>query len=530
IEEPAEHDSSNLAIYYDEGAAVRGAILGSLESEARGYTEEALDPRDAWLALEKKYLTTEAETDTKLISIDIYIGQRLADLRLEGGDVIEHIAEFCRMRCHLNGTRFALDGQASVSMLYRSLPPSLRQSVLTPERTEMKDFNALCARLSDLSQSPEPQVDTYPVSVEDHTNWGVPEDVMAFGLTGGKNPLLEERAAVTRRDCLLKGHRAGTPECPQYEWRKELWGTERNEASSERISHANAYAGGGSSAERPMPVNTKRLGYEFSEPVKVVLDFDELGLKPNLKQNIPRGSSVPSFLSPMVATYLAQAPPNNGKTTVLVTSILQRIDTELPHVQVLVFTSKGEAFQNTVSSLGSNLSIRCASKIFDGDNPSSVTGINNHHIFVGTPDYLLGLIRRDMLNMSKLTEEGMEEPIFEACRHVPPLAQVVVSSTVYPLSVARAVTSLLASPLQIWVNRNEGRSIGTHFYVKVSATQKLNLSPSSYYDSRYNATFSSVALVITDTALPTTGLANIGTPLINYDVPGNVEDYIKRLN
>ncbi|KAG8752541.1 RNA helicase [Ceratobasidium sp. 423] len=516
IEEPAEHDSSNLTTYFDEAAAVRGAILGSLESEARRYIEEAFDPRDAWLALEKKYLTAEEETDTRLVSIE----QRLAGLRLEeGGDMIEHIAEFCRMRCLLNGTRFALDDQASISMLYRSLPPNLRQSVLTPEGIEMKEFNALCARLSHLSQNPEPEIpidDTPSAPVEDHTNWGVPEDIRTFGLTGDKNPLLEERAAVTCRDCLLKDHKAGTPECPQYEWRKELWGTEPNEASAEsgdsdgsgdfildfirkHTSHANACLGNGSLAERPMLINTKRLSYEFSEPVKVILDFDELGLKPSLKQKIPHGK--PSAIQqcailPIIhgRNVLAQASHNNGKTTALVISILQVIDTNLPHVQALVFTSTSEAttaFQKTVNDLGSSLSVQCSSGIFSGANTSSIDGISNHHISVGTPDYLLGLIRRNVINMrkvrimilddiDKLIEAGMEDQILEVYRHVPPLAQVVASSTVYSASIAKAVPRLLADPLYILVNRNEGILIGTHFYVKLPAAQKPNALSASF--------------------------------------------------
>ncbi|CAE6533364.1 unnamed protein product [Rhizoctonia solani] len=603
IEEPTEHDSSNLATYFDEAAAVRGAILGSLEYEARRYIEEALDPQDAWLALEKKYLTAEAETDTKLVSIE----RQLADLRLEeGGDTIEHIAEFCRMRCHLNGTRFALDDQASISMLYRSLPTSYRQSVLTPERTAMKDFSALCARLSDISQHPKPQADTASGPVEDYTNWGVPEDIKAFGLTGDKNPLLEGRAAVTCRDCLLKDHKAGTPECPQYEWRKELWGTETNGGLLYTCD-----SGNDSSPDQPILVNTKRLSYEFSEPVKVVLDFNELGLKANLKQKIPHRN--PSAIQQCVIlpiihgrNVLAQAPPNNGKTTALVLSILQIIDTTLPHIQALVFTSTGEAtatFQKTVNSLGSSLSIRCPSNILAGGDPSSVSGINNYHLFVGTPDYLLGLIRRNIINMrkvrimvlddiDKLIEAGMEDQILEVYRHVPPLAQVVASSTIYSSSITKAVIRLLADPLRILVNCNEGISIGTHFYVKAPATQKLNvlkasfsilgtkgivvlcrdiskasiaaistygyyhlqesigpndrasvtqdfrstlgsLGSSSYIYHYYNNSryqISKTALVVADAAFSTTELSNIGVPLINYDVPSNVEDYIKRLD
>ncbi|KDN47391.1 hypothetical protein RSAG8_03531, partial [Rhizoctonia solani AG-8 WAC10335] len=608
IEEPSEHDASRLTTYYDEAAAVRNAILGSLESGAQKYIEEAFDPRDSWLALEKKYLTAEADADANLVSIE----QQLANLRLEeGGDMIEHIAEFCRMRSQLSGTHLAIDDQACIIMLYRSLPSSYRQSVLTPEGTEMKDFNALCARLTYLSQNPKPEApidDTPPAPTEDHTEWGVPEDIKAFGLTGSKNPLLEERAAVTCRDCLLKDHKSGTPECPQYEWRKELWGVELSDALPGTTD-----AGRDSFSERPLSINTKRLSYEFSEPVKVVLKFDELTLKPELRKNLsyPQPSAIQQCaILPIIQgrNVLAQAPHNNGKTTALAVSILQAIDTSLSHAQALVFTSTCEAaraFQKTVNALGLNWfrPIQCYACDYTnplaGSNLAPLAGINNHQIFVGTPDYLLRLARRNIINMrklrivvlddiDKLIEVGTEDQILEVYRHLPPLAQVVASSSTYSSSTAKSIAKLLADPLEVFVGRNEGMSIGTHFYVTVSAKQKIDVLYTSFstlyvtgavllcrdipefpgprstgygyyylresmepherrnviqgftsaatslrsrstYSYDTSTPVSKVGLVIPDTALSTAGLSNIGVPLINYDVPNNVEDYVKRL-
>ncbi|KEP46161.1 putative DEAD-box RNA helicase [Rhizoctonia solani 123E] len=601
IEEPSEHDASSLATYYDEATAVRHAILGSLEPAAQRYIEEALDPREAWLALEKKYLTAEAETDSKLASIE----KQLIDLRLEeGGDMVDHIADFCRMRSQLSGTRLAIDDQACISMLYRSLPPTYRQLVLTPEGTEMKEFSTLCARLTYLSQNPEPEVPvdvTLPTPAEDFTAWGVPEDIKAFGLTGDKNPLLEERAAVTCRDCLLRDHKAGMPECPQNEWRKELWGTKTNTAPGTGDS------GEGFHSERP-PVNSKRLSYEFSDPVKVVLDFDELGLKPYLRNHLRCYPTIQQCaILPVIdgRNVLIQAPPNNGKTTVLAVSVLQVIDTAFLHAQALVFMSTVEAvtaFKTILNSLqASNTSAQCFS---EGTGGTTLVGINNHHIFVGTPDYLLGLARRNIINMrklkivvldniDKLIELGTEDQILEVYRHVPPLAQVIASSTVVSLSISSMVTKLLADPLQISVKRNEGITTGTHFYVKVPVQQKpavlyasfsvlgvdgfalicndltqitqinwggtygfyyLQESMQSSQCSRVTQNFisklsgissnkaqngiyynpydsvSKVILVTTDTVLSTMGQSKISAPLINYDVPSNVEDYVKRLD
>ncbi|CEL63912.1 ATP-dependent RNA helicase FAL1 OS=Ustilago maydis (strain 521 / FGSC 9021) GN=FAL1 PE=3 SV=1 [Rhizoctonia solani AG-1 IB] len=610
IQEPSDHDAGNLATYYDEIAAVRNAILGSLEPGAQKYIEDTLDARDAWLALEKKYLTAEAETDAELLATE----KRLADMRLEeDGDMVEHIAEFCRMRCRLNGTRFALDDQACISMLYRSLPSSYRQSALTAEKTEMKDFGALCARLSDLSQNPQPH--TIPDDApEDYTSWGVPKDVKAFELTGSKNPLLAERATVTCRDCLLKDHKAGTPDCPQYEWRKELWGTESNDDSVKARD-----LGNDASAERPAQVNTKRLSYEFSEPVKVVLSFDELGLKSGLMSQLTGNFPKPLAIQQCAVlpimhgrNVFVQAPSKQGKTTTLVMSILQLVDTMLPHAQALVFTSTNQlttAFQGTLNRLGSGLSVRCypcsSSNPLAGSSFASFAGINNHHIFVGTPNDLLEFVRRNIINMrkikvvvlddiDKLIEAGTEQQILEVIRHVPSLAQIVASSTSFSLSISGVVSKLLADPLQVLVNRNEGITVGCHFYIRVPEEKKLNalcaifstiggegfvvlcqdsaklksaanrwgtsyqnyylhgsMKPEEYRNTaqdfasklagiRYKKAnaynyyshdpISRVLLVTATETLPTTELSNIATPLINYDVPKDVEDYIRWLN
>ncbi|CUA67872.1 ATP-dependent RNA helicase FAL1 [Meyerozyma guilliermondii ATCC 6260] [Rhizoctonia solani] len=593
IQQPPEESSIDLATYFDEAGAVRNAILGSLESGAQKYIEEALDPRDAWLSLEKKYLTAEADADAKLASVE----KQLSDLKLEeGGDMVEHIAEFCRMRCQLHGSRFALDDPASVSMLYRSLPSSYRHSVLTPEGTEMKGF--------------EPEVridDTPPAPTEDYTNWGVPEDIRSFGLTGDKNPLLEERAAVTCRDCLLKDHKAGTPECPQYEWRKELWGME-----SKDVSIGTRNLGKASSSEGPLLINAKRLCYEFSEPIKVILSFDELGLKPDLRQKLHRSPFAVQQCAILPITYgrnvFAQAPSGSGKTTALAVSILQLIDATLPCAQALVFISADANFQKVLENLKPS-SVR--SYLCYSSNPitsiGSLSGINEHHIFVGTPENLLALISRKVINLrklkivalddlDKLVEAGMESQILEVYRHVPPLAQVVASSTTYSFSIAKAVTKLLADPLQITVNRDEGLSIGTHFYVTVPVEQKPDalrasfaalgtdgvvvlcrdsskiseypwdetcrccyLENSEWYKDairdftnqqwrireRYSNNYSNygysydlphdpvtnVALVATDPAFSAArvDLLNTGNPIVHYDIPNNIEDYVKRL-
>ncbi|CAE6375338.1 unnamed protein product [Rhizoctonia solani] len=356
-------------------------------------------------------------------------------------------------------------------------------SVLTPEGTEMKEFSALCARLTYLSQNPKPEApvdDASRAPVEDYTNWGVPEDIKAFGLTGNKNPLLKERAAVTCRDCLLKDHSAGTPECPQYQWRNELWGTTAQEVAPSHNSGADL------SVKHIVPAS--RISYGVSEPVKVVLSFDELGLKPQLRKkiNYPQPSAIQQCaILPIIQgrNVHIQAPPNNGKTTALAISILQVIDAGLPCLQALVFVSTTEAvirFQKVTNYLGSGLSTYCSS---DVTTISSLAEVNTKHIFVGTPENILGLVHRNIIKMHKLRavalddmhqliELGVQDQILEVYRHVPPLAQIIALSTGLTSPVPSTVSKILADPLQISVNRNEGMTTRAQFYVMIPADQK----------------------------------------------------------
>ncbi|KEP45982.1 DEAD-box protein, partial [Rhizoctonia solani 123E] len=494
-EEPSEDNTNELIKYMGEASAVRSAILGSLEPGAQRHIEDALAPREAWLQLERQYLSPG--NDDQLVAVE----QQLVDLRLEeDGDVVEHLVNFCRLRQRLHGTRLALDEQTSIELLYRSLPLNYRQLIPTPDRTETKDFSALCTRLRDpdpnkLPDTAAPVADTL-TPTEDFTNWGVPEDIKTFGLTGDKNPLLEERAAVTCRDCLLKNHEAGEQECPQYEWRRELWGTVPNRTSSTT----------GKPAEESMGMSTKRFSYEFSEPVKVVLDFGELGLRHELR-----------------AKLIPLCPKSNSA------SLCYSYDPS--HIRQIDF--------------------------------DTLVGLNHHRIVAGTPDYLLGLINRKVLKMhnlkllvlddvDKLIEAGAEERILEIYRQIPPLAQIVASCTVLTSSIANTTLKFLVDPLQIAVDRDEGISVNAlHFFVPVRDSRRhiYYLNEAVHQSDRTSRTQSfkqiqrwehntsspflmlivgpRCILVTTKVTLPLTELANCRSILVNYDITSDTEEFFE---
>ncbi|CAE6392381.1 unnamed protein product, partial [Rhizoctonia solani] len=488
IEEPSEHDASNLTTYFDEATAVRNAILGSLEYGAQKYIEEALDPKDAWLALEKKYLTAEGEADSQLVSVQ----KQLANLRFEdGGDMAEHIADFCRMRCQLNGSRFALDNQASVSMLYRSLPPNYRQLVLTSEGAEMKEFSALCARLSYISHNPELQAcasGATSAPSEDYTNWGVPEEIRAFGLTGDKNPLLEKRAAITCRDCLLKDHEAGTPDCPQYEWRRELWGDSRR----------NTNQSGSTNEGTDTLEGNKRFIYEFSEPVKVVLQFGELKLKEHLVQSlgrfklrVPQGIQQCAIL-PIIQgrNLIAQAPPETGKTTTIILSIIELTDTSKGEIQALILAPT-EKKATDVYSMVNSFGYRCYTPTTNQstrDNLAQLAKGHNFSTLVGTPDHILQLLRQGILvtsgvqilaldNLDISADNVLNPDILDIYQYLPRSVQTlsISSTTGSPNTIAKTFVPYVNKPLYITISRYDTVFGGiTHAFLIISNDSSNN--------------------------------------------------------
>ncbi|KAJ1309291.1 hypothetical protein OPQ81_004953 [Rhizoctonia solani] len=129
------------------------------------------------------------------------VEQQLVNLGLEDGDVAKHPVNFCHLRWHMYRTCFALDEQFSIKLLYISAPQNYCQLILTPERTELRDFSALYALLrdTDLNKVPDTQIPITDMSppYEDYMCWGVPEGIKSFGLAGDKNLLLEEGDTVT---------------------------------------------------------------------------------------------------------------------------------------------------------------------------------------------------------------------------------------------------------------------------------------------------------------------------------------------
>ncbi|CAE6444326.1 unnamed protein product, partial [Rhizoctonia solani] len=337
-------------------------------------------------------------------------------------------------------------------------------------------FSALCARLTYLSQNPEPEApanDTPPPSAEDYTNWGVPGDIKAFGLTGDKNPLLEERAAVTCRDCLLKDHKAGTPECPQYEWRKELWGDlPKNENQSGMASN-----------------NNTRFIYEFSERTKVSLSFQELKLNESLIQSLnhaklqgPHGVQQCAVLPAINGrNVIAQAPSETGKTTAIIICIAQLIDAFKKGVQALVISpteQKATEIHSMVNLLGYQCYNSSGSQSVRDDLVALAEG-HGYPILVGTPDRILQHLCRGLLDTSKikilalddldtLVDNGFRRQIPDIYHCLPRSIQTIGTCSVLPSNILKESKAYIHNPLYVAIEQFNGLSRKmTHAFVVI---------------------------------------------------------------
>lgn len=350
--------------------------------------------------------------------------------------------------------------------------------------------------------------------------------------------------------------------------------------------------------DRSLDTHIKQVGYEFSESVKVTLDFNEFGLRQPLKQKLLSYGSIPLAIQqcailPMIKgrNVLALAPRNKGKTTSLVVSILQIIDTSHSLIQALVIVpTQQEAthVQQVFKNFGTDPYLYNPLKLVGGGSVDTLSQNSRYQIAVGTSDCLLGLIKRNILktrnlkvlaldDLDKIAEAGADRNMFEVYQHVPPFTQIIASSTSSNSFVTDTVTKMLrlVKPIRIAVTYDEKVSIrASHYFIKVPAGQKsivlqalfqslsvrglfimstnnheikeITWSSTFYYLEKsadgvehgnaiwsfgqiYN-NYSASALVIIDAALPIAGTVNFDMHLVNYDVPTNVQDYVKRLS
>ncbi|KAG0300764.1 translation initiation factor eIF4A [Dissophora globulifera] len=164
-------------------------------------------------------------------------------------------------------------------------------------------------------------------------------------------------------------------------------------------------------------------------------------------------------------------------------SALQRIDTSILQCQALILTSTRELAQQTqkvVLALGDFMRVRCHSCIGGTSVREDMKCLSEGpHVVVGTPDRVFDMINRGALrtdnikmfildDADEVLSQGFKSQTYGVFQLLPRGTQVVLISTTVPVEVVEAAKKLIGSPIRILVEKDELNLEGTkQFYVAV---------------------------------------------------------------
>ncbi|TIA61669.1 P-loop containing nucleoside triphosphate hydrolase protein [Aureobasidium pullulans] len=314
--------------------------------------------------------------------------------------------------------------------------------------------------------------------------------------------------------------------------------------------------------------------------------FDAMNLKTDLLRGIyAYGFERPSAfqqhaIMPAIKgkDVVAQARSGSGTTAALSISVLQKIDPNVKACQVLILAPTRERvhqIQKVIATIGGFTNVECYACIggtrIEDDTKALRDG--RWSVVVGTPGRVHDMIHRralctDNTKMIVLDEadtilsRGFAEQVHEIfgilCQST--TTQVVLFSATMPQDVLEVITKFMRNPVRITIEKYETCLKGIkHFYVTVENEQK-DWKVDSLSDLRKTIT-NRQALTARDFAVSaihrdmdapqrdnsmrqflsgshvlvaTNMLANTidvqQVPLvINYDLPANLEDYIRRV-
>lgn len=189
------------------------------------------------------------------------------------------------------------------------------------------------------------------------------------------------------------------------------------------------------------------LVFESSKGVSPVVTFDQMGLKNELLKGIyAYGFERPSAIQqrairPMISgsDVIAQAQSGTGKTATLSIASLQRIDTQLREIQVMVLSPTRELalqIQTVILALGDYMNVLCHVSIGGIHPGEDIRKLEmGQHIVTGTPGRVLDMVRKHVLRTSNLKmlildeademlSKGFRDQIYEIYRYLPPKIQV----------------------------------------------------------------------------------------------------------
>ncbi|CAD6904188.1 unnamed protein product [Tilletia caries] len=180
---------------------------------------------------------------------------------------------------------------------------------------------------------------------------------------------------------------------------------------------------------------------------------------------------------------IAQAQSGTGKTATFSIAILQRIDPAIKATQALILAPTRELaqqIQKVVIALGDYMNIECHACVGGTRIREDIAKLEQgQHVVVGTPGRVYDMINRrflrtDHLKMFCLDEAdemlstGFREQIYETFQLLPTETQVVLLSAAMPTEVLEVTKKFMREPVRILVKGDELIPEGIkQFYVAV---------------------------------------------------------------
>ncbi|KAH7343169.1 P-loop containing nucleoside triphosphate hydrolase protein [Rhizoctonia solani] len=240
-----------------------------------------------------------------------------------------------------------------------------------------------------------------------------------------------------------------------------------------------------------------KLAYEFSEPVKVALSFDELNLKADLIKALNRyGVRVPYGIQQCAVlpaingrNVIAQAPSKAGKSIAVAISLAQLTDAYERGVQALIISpteQKAIDIESIIGSLGHKCYRSRNNQPVEHDLAQIAAGYNCP-ILLGTPQRVLYLLRRNILRTSELKimalddldtllDNGFNLQISEIYQLLPRSVRTLCTGSNLSSDALREAHRYMSNPILLNVGKdNRVLSTTSHSFIIIPSTHKFSM-------------------------------------------------------
>ncbi|KAJ3240036.1 Eukaryotic initiation factor 4A-III [Chytriomyces hyalinus] len=167
---------------------------------------------------------------------------------------------------------------------------------------------------------------------------------------------------------------------------------------------------------------------------------------------------------------IAQAQSGTGKTATFSISVLQSISTTSRETQALILSPTRELatqIQSVVLALGDYMNVQCHACIGGTSVGEDIRKLDHgQHVVSGTPGRVFDMIKRKHLRTGsikmlvldeadEMLSKGFKDQIYDVYRYLPPNTQVVLLSATLPHDVLEMTTKFMTDPIRVLVKRDE---------------------------------------------------------------------------